>query len=235
MRNRYFPTMLVLAALFAVVAAPAVAAEAPIQPNKPDSTELVNKMNVPGDITKGLFWNAKTVTFHGEAIGEVMVRDSYAWIHLNDDAYMEQNVEEGAKLGGYNSGMAVWVPADLANQIDTYGDYKHEGTIVEVTGVFNAACKEHGGDLDIHATSLRILRPRGRRSGTPLEGLAGAGPDRRGVRAVASRPGHPQQDRAESRRLVPRRRRVFARRGRSRVQSLSPPGPPGVDAGVAQW
>jgi hypothetical protein len=159
MRNRYFPTMLVLAALFAVVAAPAVAAEAPIQPNKPDSTELVNKMNVPGDITKGLFWNAKTVTFHGEAIGEVMVRDSYAWIHLNDDAYMEQNVEEGAKLGGYNSGMAVWVPADLANQIDTYGDYKHEGTIVEVTGVFNGACKEHGGDMDIHATALRILRP----------------------------------------------------------------------------
>jgi hypothetical protein len=159
MRNRFFPTTLVLAALFAFVALPAVAAEAPIPPNKPDSTELVNKMNVPGDITQGLFWNGKTVTFHGEAIGEVMARDSYAWIHLNDDAYMEQNVEEGAKLGGYNSGMAVWVPAELTKVIDTYGDYKHEGTIVEVTGVFNAACKEHGGDMDIHATTLRILRP----------------------------------------------------------------------------
>ncbi|HEY5278066.1 MAG TPA: hypothetical protein VIK38_16280, partial [Coriobacteriia bacterium] len=140
-------------------AAPAMAADAPIPPNNPTSTELVNKMNVPGDITKGLFWNGKTVTFHGEAIGEVMVRGDYAWIHLNDDAYMEKNVEEGATLAGYNSGMAIWVPAELTKQIDTYGDYKHEGTIVEITGVFNAACKEHGGDMDIHATSLRIIRP----------------------------------------------------------------------------
>ena len=158
MRNRLVPGMLLVTVLFALVAAPAMAADAPIPPNNPTSTELVNKMNVPGDITKGLFWNGKTVTFHGEAIGEVMVRGDYAWIHLNDDAYMEKNVEEGATLAGYNSGMAIWVPAELTKQIDTYGDYKHEGTIVEITGVFNAACKEHGGDMDIHATSLRILR-----------------------------------------------------------------------------
>jgi hypothetical protein len=98
------------------------------------------------------------VTFHGEAIGEVMVRGDYAWIHLNDDAYMVTNVEEGAKLGGYNSGIAVWIPAQLTSQIDTYGDYQHEGSIVEIEGVFNGACKEHGGDLDIHATSLKVLR-----------------------------------------------------------------------------
>jgi len=159
MRNRLVPGMLLVTVLFALVAAPAMAADAPIPPNNPTSTELVNKMNVPGDITKGLFWNGKTVTFHGEAIGEVMVRGDYAWIHLNDDAYMEKNVEEGATLAGYNSGMAIWVPAELTKQIDTYGDYKHEGTIVEITGVFNAACKEHGGDMDIHATSLRIIRP----------------------------------------------------------------------------
>jgi hypothetical protein len=142
------------------VAAPAAFAEdAPMAPNKPDSTELVNKMNVQGDISKGLFWNGKSVTFHGEAIGEVMVRGDYAWIHLNDDAYMIKNVEEGAKLGGYNSGIAVWIPAGLTKQIDTYGDYQHEGSIVEVKGVFNGACKEHGGDMDIHATSLALLRP----------------------------------------------------------------------------
>lgn len=159
MRNRLVPGMLLVTMLFALAAAPAMAADAPIPPNNPTSTQLVNTQNVPGDITKGLFWNGKTVTFHGEAIGEVMVRGDYAWIHLNDDAYMEKNVEEGATLAGYNSGMAIWVPAELTKQIDTYGDYKHEGTIVEITGVFNAACKEHGGDMDIHATSLRIIRP----------------------------------------------------------------------------
>jgi hypothetical protein len=147
------------ALILATLAGPAFAADAAIPPNKPDSTELVGRQNVPGDVTKGLFWNGKAVTFHGEAIGEVMVRGDYAWIHLNDDAYMIKNVEEGAKLGGYNSGMAIWLPAALTKQIDTYGDYQHEGSIVEVKGVFNAACKEHGGDLDIHATALTQMVP----------------------------------------------------------------------------
>jgi opacity protein-like surface antigen len=159
--TRRLATMAAAAVLVcaALTASTAFAADVVIPPNKPGSAELVNKMNVPGDVTKGLFWNGRTVTFRGEAIGEVMVRGDYAWIHLNDDAYMIKNVEEGAKLGGYNSGMAVWVPAALTKAIDTYGDYQHEGSIVEVSGVFNGACKEHGGDVDIHATSLRLLVP----------------------------------------------------------------------------
>jgi hypothetical protein len=158
---RVLARALAVAAVLAtsLAAGPAFAQDAIIPPNKPGSTELVNRMNVPGDVTKGLYWNGKAVTFHGEAIGEVMVRGDYAWIHLNDDAYMIKNVEEGATLGGYNSGMAVWVPAALTKAIDTYGDYQHEGAIVEVRGVFNGACREHGGDMDIHATSLALLVP----------------------------------------------------------------------------
>jgi hypothetical protein len=34
-----------------------------------------------------------------------------------------------------------------------------DGDVVEVVGVFNAACPEHGGDMDIHASTLRIVRP----------------------------------------------------------------------------
>jgi len=159
MRKRLIPGMFVLAALISCAAAPAWAAEAPIPKNVPSSTELIERQNVAGDVSKGLFWNGKTITFAGEAIGEVMDRGDYAWIHLNDDAYMEKNVEEGATLGGYNSGMAVWIPVALTASIDTYGDYKHEGSIVQITGVFNGACKEHGGDMDIHATTLSVLRP----------------------------------------------------------------------------
>jgi hypothetical protein len=152
-------TFLAAAAFWVTLsAAPALAQDVAFPPNKPDSTELVNRMRFPGRIAEGLYWNGQTVTFHGEAIGEVMVRGEYAWIHLNDDAYMVKNVEEGAELGGYNSGMAVWAPAALTKQIDTYGDYQHEGSIVEIEGVFNGACKEHGGDTDIHATSLKVLR-----------------------------------------------------------------------------
>jgi hypothetical protein len=103
-------------------------------------------------------WDGKTVIFTGEAIGEAMPRGRMAWIHVNDDAYMWKNIEEGATLGGYNSGHAVWLAADLADRISFFGDFKHEGDVVEATGVFNAACAEHGGDMDIHATELRVLR-----------------------------------------------------------------------------
>jgi len=150
MRIRTLAAVLMALLLLALFVVPAVAAEAPIPKNDPSSGQLVEKNKQ---------YNGKTVTFTGEAIGEVMVRGDYAWIHLNDDAYMERNVEEGAKLGGYNSGMAIWVPSALTKQIDTYGDYKHEGSIVQITGTFNAACKEHGGDMDIHATSVTMIRP----------------------------------------------------------------------------
>jgi hypothetical protein len=103
-------------------------------------------------------WDGLVISFTGEAIGEMMRRGNMAWIHLNDDAYMWKNIEEGAELGGYNSGQAVWVSAAEAKKIAFFGDYKHEGDVVAVTGAVHAACPEHGGDMDIHATALQIVR-----------------------------------------------------------------------------
>ena len=137
------------ALLFAVLMTPA-AGFAADSPNNPSSTQLIEQPKS---------WNGKTVTFRGEAIAERMVRGDYAWIHLNDDGYYLKNVEEGSGLHGYNSGMPVWIPAKLTDQIATYGDYKHEGEVVEVRGVFNAACAIHGGDMDIHATELTRVLP----------------------------------------------------------------------------
>jgi hypothetical protein len=116
----------------------------------PDSASLVENANA---------WNGHQVIFTGEAIGERMVRGAMAWIHLNDDAYKDKNIEEGAELGGYNSGHAVWLPAELGGRISFFGDYKHEGDVVKVQGTFNAACPDHGGDMDIHATSLEVVMP----------------------------------------------------------------------------
>jgi hypothetical protein len=104
-------------------------------------------------------WNGKAVLFTGEAIGEVMVRGEMAWIHCNDDVYMWKNLEEGAPLGGFNSGQAIWLPAAEARKIAFFGDYKHEGDVVTARGVFNSACNEHGGDMDIHAAELTIVKP----------------------------------------------------------------------------
>ena len=117
-------------------------------PNEHSSADLVEQ---PKE------FDGEDVTFAGEVIGEAMARGDMAWLHINDDAYYVKNVEEGAQLGGYNTGMAVWLPAGLAEDIEYFGDYKHEGDIVEVEGIFNEACAEHGGDMDIHASALTVL------------------------------------------------------------------------------
>ena len=103
-------------------------------------------------------WNGHTVSFKGETIGEALIKGNMAWIHVNDDPYMEKSAAAAGTLSGYNSGHAIWLPADSARKIGLFGDYRHQGDIVKVSGVFNAACPEHGGDMDIHATSLTILR-----------------------------------------------------------------------------
>ena len=149
---------MLLIALLGVVTGCAVDGTPVPSPNQASSSELVEE---PGAYDGG------EITFTGEAIGEAMERGEMAWLHLNDDAYYQLNTEEGTPLGGYNSGMAIWVSGELTDAIAHYGDHSNAGDIVRVTGTFNAACAEHGGDMDIHAESLAVVTP-GRRVREPL-------------------------------------------------------------------
>lgn len=124
----------------------------------PKDGEGIPKVNSVALVENAKFWDGRAVEFAGEVIGESFRRGSMTWIHVNDDVYMWKNIEEGAVLGGYNSGQAVWLAAELAAKIRFFGDYKHEGDVLTVKGVFNAACREHGGDMDIHATELTIIK-----------------------------------------------------------------------------
>ncbi|MFH1149851.1 MAG: hypothetical protein V1748_05205 [Actinomycetota bacterium] len=104
-------------------------------------------------------YDGKTVTIQGEAIGDVMVRGTDAWITVNDDEYSKKSIEEGGELVGMsNAGIGVWISSRDAERIRICGGYKNKGAIVTVTGTFNRACKEHGGDTDIHATSLEVVK-----------------------------------------------------------------------------
>lgn len=96
------------------------------------SNELVNNAKL---------YDGKTVNYKGEVIGEIMKRGDFAWV----------NVHDGAKAIG------IWVPLALTREIVYTGSYKAKGDIIEITGIFNRACPEHGGDLDIHAQALRKL------------------------------------------------------------------------------
>jgi hypothetical protein len=134
------------------------AAEQKNPANQPSSPSVPVEASSTTLVEEAAKWNGRKVIFTGEAVGEKMVRGLKAWIHLNDDAYMWKNIEEGAKLGGYNSGQAIWVDAGSAGKITYYGNYLHEGDIVKVTGTFHSVCRDHGGDMDIHADTLEIVK-----------------------------------------------------------------------------
>ena len=97
------------------------------------SIELINNAKL---------YDGKIVTYEGEVIGDMMVRGNYAWINVND---------------GQNA-IGIWTDKNLAKDILYTGSYKSKGDWIEITGVFQRACLEHGGDLDIHAQAIRKVR-----------------------------------------------------------------------------
>jgi len=98
------------------------------------STELINNAKV---------YDGKVVAYEGEVIGDIMVRGEYAWINVND---------------GQNA-IGIWMDKNLAKDISYAGSYKSKGDWLEITGIFQRACLQHGGDLDIHAQAIRKVRP----------------------------------------------------------------------------
>ena len=98
------------------------------------STELINNAKQH---------DGKTVVYEGEVIGDIMVRGEYAWINVND---------------GQNA-IGIWIEKSLTKDILYTGSYKSKGDWLEITGVFQRACLQHGGDLDIHAQAIRKVRP----------------------------------------------------------------------------
>lgn len=82
------------------------------------------------------------VVYEGEIIGDIMKRGEYTWINVHDGA----------------NAIGVWLPTSEARKINYAGSYKYQGDIVRITGEFHRACTQHGGDLDIHANKLEIVK-----------------------------------------------------------------------------
>jgi hypothetical protein len=94
------------------------------------STDLINNAKQ---------YDGKVVDYRGEVIGDIMIRNQYAWVNIND---------------GQNA-IGIWGLKTLIKSITHKGSYGFKGDVVEITGKFNRSCPEHGGDLDIHAQTMR--------------------------------------------------------------------------------
>ncbi len=93
------------------------------------SSELINNAKE---------YDGRRVSYSGEIIGDIMIRKEHAWVNVND---------------GKNA-IGIWIKKELIKDIIYTGSYNAKGDLVEITGVFNRSCVEHGGDLDIHAQTI---------------------------------------------------------------------------------
>ncbi len=92
-------------------------------------------------INKAKDYDAGTVVFQGEVVGDIMRRGSYSWLNVYDG----------------NVAVGVWAENSLLSGLSLSGSYKQRGDRIEIEGVFNRICKEHGGDMDIHARKIRKI------------------------------------------------------------------------------
>ncbi len=90
-------------------------------------------------------YDGKIVVYQGEVIGDIMKRGEFAWVNVHD---------------GVNA-IGIWLDKSLLKGIVWTGSYKSFGDVIEIEGIFHNRCLEHGGDLDIHAQSMRKIKDGG--------------------------------------------------------------------------
>jgi hypothetical protein len=113
-----------------------------------------NTVKINDLVEKAKEYDGKTVTLEAEAIGEVLERGAYAWININDKS----------------NAIGVYIPIAEAKKITFFGDYAHTGDTLVITGVMHNACVEHGGELDIHADTITVVRL-GSKTARPVSGV----------------------------------------------------------------
>lgn len=86
--------------------------------------------------------DGETIQYKGEVIGDILVRGEFAWLSVSDNA----------------NAVSVFLPSDLIPSSLILGRYAVRGDILNITGIFHRACSEHGGDMDIHGTSVERIQ-----------------------------------------------------------------------------
>lgn len=93
------------------------------------------------------YLDGQTVQITGEVVGDRInaeLDSDHCWLMLEaiDGSYAE---------------MAVYVPQQVADVVDTYGAYGKRGTVLQVRGTFNLACDEHEGLSDLHVDHYSVV------------------------------------------------------------------------------
>ncbi len=101
------------------------------------------------------------VTYAGEVVGELLPRRGGVWAQINDDDYALRvgPISGHRELRGFNTGLAVWLPDGLHEQIDGLGRPGQRGDVVLLTGRVLRADPADGGGITLRADRLEVLAP----------------------------------------------------------------------------
>ena len=103
--------------------------------------EAKDQLDINQLVEDSQLYDQKKVSISGEVIGKPLDRGEYVWLNIND---------------GQNA-IGILVPKKEMRAIQYYGSYHEQGDQIMVTGTFQKACKKHGGETDVHGTSIQLL------------------------------------------------------------------------------
>ena len=94
-------------------------------------------------VREGKRYDGMEIEIEGEAVGDVMMRGSYAWVNVRSP--------EDVALG-------IIVTPEQARRIRRTGDYFHAGDHVLVTGTFYRFAPRYGGETCVVAREMTVVR-----------------------------------------------------------------------------
>lgn len=101
------------------------------------------------------------VRYAGEIVGDLLGREGGAWALVNDDDYALRSgpLPTHAEHHGSNSGLSVWLPADLLAEVSGVGRPGRRGDVVLLEGVIRRSDPADGGGLSLRADRLGVIAP----------------------------------------------------------------------------
>lgn len=101
------------------------------------------------------------VRYQGEVVGALLDRGRGAWTQLNDDRYAGEAgpLPTHRHYRGANAGVGVFLPADLAGQVQTVASPRARGDVLVIVGTFHRIDPQTRDAAVIRAETGRIERP----------------------------------------------------------------------------
>ncbi len=106
-----------------------------------NSPSPYSSVDVRSLLSAGKRQDGSDVVFTGEAVGSPIIADEgHVWVNVKN---------AGAMVG-------VYMSTELAGQIAHYATYEQTGDMITVQGIYNLACADHNGELEVHAEQVEV-------------------------------------------------------------------------------